>query len=131
MARAYRKKPVVVEAVQWTGENHAEMCEFIDPEVFEIKPKEGLIIHTLEGDHHASPGDYIIKGVNGEFYPCKPDIFAKTYDPATLTPPNEPMTLEQLRASPHGKIKDSTLQSICNRANEIACRPPPDGEENT
>lgn len=43
---------------------------------------------------------------------------------ATLTPPNEPLTLEQLRASPHGKIKDSTLQSICDRANEIACRPP-------
>ena len=41
---------------------------------------------------------------------------------------NEPLTLEQLRASPHGKIKDSTLQSICNRANEIACRPP-EGEE--
>ena len=92
MERAYRKKPVVVEAIQWTGENHAEMCEFIDPEVFEIKPKEGLIIHTLEGDHHASPGDYIIKGVNGEFYPCKPDIFAKTYEPVTLTPPNEPLT---------------------------------------
>ena len=94
MARAYRKKPVVVEAVQWTGENHAEMCEFIDPEVFEIKPKEGLIIHTLEGDHHASPGDYIIKGVNGEFYPCKPDIFAKTYEPVTLTPPNEWVSVE-------------------------------------
>ena len=124
MARAYRKKPVVVEAVQWTGENHAEMCEFIDPEVFEIIPRVGLVIHTLEGDHHASPGDYIIKGVNGEFYPCKPDIFAKTYESSTLTPPNEPLTLEQLRASPHGKIKDSTLQSICNRANEIACRPP-------
>ena len=43
---------------------------------------------------------------------------------STLTPPNEPLTLEHLRASPHGKIKDSTLQSICNRANEIACRPP-------
>lgn len=95
MARAYRKKPVVVEAVQWTGENHAEMCEFIDPEVFEIKPKEGLIIHTLEGDHHASPGDYIIKGVNGEFYPCKPDIFAKTYEPATLTQPNEWVSVEE------------------------------------
>ena len=95
MARAYRKKPVVVEAVQWTGENRAEMCEFIDPEVFEIKPKEGLIIHTLEGDHHASPGDYIIKGVNGEFYPCKPDIFAKTYEPATLTPPNEWVSVEE------------------------------------
>lgn len=128
MARAYRKKPVVVEAVQWTGENHAEMCEFIDPEVFEIIPRVGLVIHTLEGDHHASPGDYIIKGVNGEFYPCKPDIFAKTYESSTLTPPNEPLTLEQLRASPHGKIKDSTLQSICNRANEIACRPPEGGD---
>ena len=97
MARAYRKKPVTVEAVQWTGENHAEMCEFIDPEVFEIIPRVGLVIHTLEGDHHASPGDYIIKGVNGEFYPCKPDIFAKTYASAALTPPNEPLTLEQLR----------------------------------
>lgn len=97
MAMAYRKKPVVVEAVQWTGENHAEMCEFIDPEAFEIIPRIGLVIHTLEGDHHASPGDYIIKGVNGEFYPCKPDIFAKTYESATLTPPNEALTLEQLR----------------------------------
>lgn len=47
-----------------------------------------------------------------------------------LDPPNEPLTLEQLRASPHGKIKDSTLQSICNRANEIACHPP-EGEEET
>lgn len=90
MARAYRKKPVTVEAIQWTGENHAEMCEFIDPEMFEIIPRVGLVIHTLEGNHHASPGDYIIKGVNGEFYPCKPDIFAKTYETPTLTPPNEP-----------------------------------------
>ena len=95
MARAYRKKPVTVEAVQWTGENHAEMCEFIDPEVFEIIPREGLVIHTLEGDHHASPGDYIIKGVNGEFYPCKPDIFAKTYESAALTPPNEWVSVEE------------------------------------
>ena len=46
------------------------------------------------------------------------------YFTPTLTPPNEWVTIEQLRASPHGKIKDSTLQSICNRANEIACRPP-------
>lgn len=104
MARAYKKKPVVVEAVQWTGENHAEMCEFIDPEVFEIKPKEGLIIHTLEGDHHASPGDYIIKGVNGEFYPCKPDIFAKTYEPATLTPPNEWVSVEERLPEPGGRV---------------------------
>ena len=91
MAKSYRKKPVMIEAVQWTGENHAEMCEFIDPEAFEIIPRVGLVIHTLEGDHYASPGDYIIKGINGEFYPCKPDIFAKTYESATLTPPNEPL----------------------------------------
>ena len=95
MVRAYRKKPVVVEAIQWTGENHAEMCEFIDPEVFEIIPRVGLVIHTLEGDHHASPGDYIIKGVNGEFYPCKPDIFAKTHESATLTPQNEWISVEE------------------------------------
>ena len=100
MARAYRKKPVVIEAVQWTGENHAEMCEFIDPEVFEIIPRVGLVIHTLEGDHHASPGDYIIKGVNGEFYPCKPDIFAKTYESSTLTPPNEWVSVEERLPEP-------------------------------
>ena len=94
MARVYRKKPVTVEAIQWTGENHAEMCEFIDPEMFEIIPRVGLVIHTLEGNHHASPGDYIIKGVNGEFYPCKPDIFAKTYETPTLTPPNEWISVE-------------------------------------
>lgn len=76
----FKKKPVIIDAVQWTGDNHAEMCEFIDPECFEIRANEGLIIHTLEGDHHASVGDYIIKGVNGEFYPCKPDIFWKTYE---------------------------------------------------
>ena len=107
MARAYRKKPVVVEAVQWTGENHAEMCEFIDPEVFEIIPRVGLVIHTLEGDHHANPGDYIIKGVNGEFYPCKPDTFAKTYESATLTPPNEPLTCE-------GCIHEEKEHQNCN-----------------
>lgn len=112
MARAYRKKPVVVEAVQWTGENHAEMCEFIDPEAFEIIPRVGLVIHTLEGDHHASPGDYIIKGVNGEFYPCKPDIFAETYESSTITPPNEP------RAGLYGKYtvyknKDGSLVTDC------------------
>ena len=107
MAMAYRKKPVVVEAVQWTGENHAEMCEFIDPEAFEIIPRIGLVIHTLEGDHHASPGDYIIKGVNGEFYPCKPDIFAKTYESSTLTPPNEWVSVEE-RIPNFGKLVIAT-----------------------
>jgi hypothetical protein len=43
--------------------------------------RSGLVIHTLEGNHNASPGDFIIKGVAGEFYPCKPEIFALTYEP--------------------------------------------------
>ena len=117
MARAYRKKPVVVEAVQWTGENHAEMCEFIDPEAFEIIPRIGLVIHTLEGDHHASPGDYIIKGVNGEFYPCKPDIFAKTYESSTLTPPNEWVSVEERKPKYNiredGELVSSKILCYC------------------
>ena len=104
MAKSYRKKPVMIEAVQWTGANHAEMCEFIDPEAFEIIPRVGLVIHTLEGDHYASPGDYIIKGINGEFYPCKPDIFAKTYESATLTPPNEWVGVEERLPEPGGRV---------------------------
>ena len=131
MARAYRKKPVVIEAVQWTGENHAEMCEFIDPEVFEIIPRVGLVIHTLEGDHHASPGDYIIKGVNGEFYPCKPDIFAKTYESSTLTPPNEPLKCDG--CTMQGEPDCYTPCSQCIRDPRVCDyydRRPPEGEGN-
>ena len=62
------------------------------------------------------------KTLNDVWEEAQPNA-AVPYKP-TLTPPNEPLTLEHLRASLHGKIKDSTLQSICNRANEIACRPP-------
>ena len=78
MIKQYRKKPVVVEAVQWTGENYDEIVEFT-----RSKAKlycRSLVIPTLEGDHFASKGDYIIKGVAGEFYPCKPDIFEQTYE---------------------------------------------------
>ena len=77
----YRKKPVVIEAVQFKGWNDLECLAFcptaIDPE--ERGPS--LIIPTLEGDMRVSVGDYIIKGVQGEFYPCKPDIFEATYEP--------------------------------------------------
>lgn len=76
----YRKKPVVVEAVQWTGENEKEIFDFINWRNAEMQGKT-LVIHTLEGNHNASAGDYIIKGVKGEFYPCKPDIFEATYEP--------------------------------------------------
>lgn len=76
----YRKKPVVIDAVQWTGSNAAEIAEFIgDNGVV----KGGYVdIGTLEGFMVASVNDYVIKGIKGEFYPCKPDIFEATYDKA-------------------------------------------------
>ena len=73
----FRKKPVVVEAVQWTGNNREEILSFSTMAFFD---GDDLKIHTLEGDHLALIGDYIIKGVHGEFYPCKEDIFRKTYE---------------------------------------------------
>lgn len=85
----YRKKPVVIDAFKWTG--GPDQIE--DPTWIVDKMKEGevfvdkdgfgkifLYINTLEGLMHANVGDYIIKGIEGEIYPCKPDIFDKTYD---------------------------------------------------
>ena len=100
MAMKYRKKPVVVEAIQWTGKNLQELKNFVGDSLeydvmdaaWEVGKGPVIVnvrIQTLEGIHHASVGDFIIKGIRGEFYPCKPDIFAKTYESATLTPPNE------------------------------------------
>lgn len=90
----YRKKPVVIDAVQWTGreEDLDAVFELID---FDSLPSDGvhvqpgvgfvpaagtLEIPTLEGVMTAQPGDWIIRGVAGEVYPCKPDIFEATYE---------------------------------------------------
>ena len=81
MIKKYRKKPVVIEAVQWVGNNLSDIETFIGRTV--DNKETTLVIHTLEGDMEASIGDYIIKGVNGEFYPCKLDIFYKTYEEVT------------------------------------------------
>lgn len=83
----YRKKPVVIDAIKFTGVNEERMKEiagFIgyEPDVVDIDNLLHLVITTLEGNHLARPGDFIIKGVAGEFYPCKPDIFAATYEVA-------------------------------------------------
>lgn len=73
----YRKRPVVVEARQWfTHGDHPHVEEHPDP-----REKEKGWINTLEGGHAVTPGDYIITGVAGEHYPCKPDIFEETYEP--------------------------------------------------
>jgi len=77
----FRKKPVVIEAVQFDG-TLASLEEFYIPEVSQELGSRTAQIQTLEGAMTAQPGDWIIKGINGEFYPCKPDIFAKTYERA-------------------------------------------------
>ena len=101
MIKKYRKKPLIIEAIQWTGDNLIEITAFLrkiptEEITSEINSSElaqknwkehekvlyhkGITIATLEGDMTASVGDYIIKGVEGEFYPCKEKIFNETYE---------------------------------------------------
>lgn len=79
----YRKIPVVIEAIQFDNTKVTTACEFCPKLKIFSNVKNGEVygmISTLEGDMIVSNKDYIIKGVNGEFYPCKPDIFKKTYE---------------------------------------------------
>ena len=82
MIKRYRKKPVVIEAVQWTGDNKVEVQRFVGRYLEANTIRRTVVIPTLEGPLIATDGDYIIKGVHGEFYPCKPDIFEQTYEEA-------------------------------------------------
>jgi hypothetical protein len=78
-------KPIEIEALQWVGTNLNEILEF-SPSCFSYERNKipVLAVSTLEGTMTASLGDYIIKGIKGEFYPCKPDIFLLTYDQVTI-----------------------------------------------
>lgn len=96
----FRKKPVVIEAVQWTGRNWQEVLDFCTvpdevcggvPAIFITNDvanvgggRRPVLIETLEGTMRGEVGDWIIKGVAGEFYPCKPDIFKRTYEPVEV-----------------------------------------------
>lgn len=90
LVKSFRKRPVVIQAIQFT-ENDYSVNKILDWMEFDTKPgKIGyyhtddaggyIIIPTLEGNHRADIGDWIIRGIKGEFYPCKPDIFAVTYE---------------------------------------------------
>ena len=93
MAEKFRKKPVEIEAMQYDGRNVAEIMVWMGAsESSESFTDDDLTIKTLEGDMRATSGDWIIKGVKGEFYPCKPDIFEATYEPANQSPPSEKET---------------------------------------
>ena len=110
MIQKFRKKPVVIEALKWSN-NHREMFDFLTWDewnkasmtaigkhfyIDHSKVQGGLVIRTLEGEHIATIGDYIIKGVAGEFYPCKPEIFVQTYEP--LQPPEPAASVQSAGA---------------------------------
>lgn len=76
----YRKKPVIIDAIQFTGDNWGDIERFVP--VGRYNEDGTFQIVTLEGEHRCSVGDYVIRGVAGEFYPCKPDIFKATYEAA-------------------------------------------------
>ena len=78
----FRKKPIVIEAVQYTGSVPAELDELLSDASFHLA-EGSLFIRTLEGQMEARNGDWIIRGVKGECYPCKPDIFEATYEAVT------------------------------------------------
>lgn len=86
----YRKKPVIIEAIQFDGKNWIDVCEFVGEGNYKLPDRTReeyvedlfnyIYIVTLKGNMKATIGDYIIRGANGEYYPCKPDIFEKNYE---------------------------------------------------
>lgn len=76
----FRKKPVVIEAVQYAGDNKQEIIDFTEGKAMTNTCHSHLTIPTLEGNHKADVYDWIIKGIAGEFYPCKPVVFSESYE---------------------------------------------------
>lgn len=79
MQHKYQKKPVVISAIQWDGNNIDEIIDFASSHIT-YTGGDYFYVNTLEGVMKASLGDYLIQGVDKEFYPCKPNIFEKTYE---------------------------------------------------
>lgn len=75
----WRKKPVIIEAWQWTGSNFTSLQNVLPLGIYVLR-EDGLYIRTLEGDMKSLPGDWIIRGVQGEYYSCREDIFYSTYE---------------------------------------------------
>ena len=115
MINKYRKKPVIVEAVIWTGNNIDEVKELAKSAVEHIIfVDNNLYIETLEGNMNVSIGDYIIKGIAGEFYPCKPDIFKQTYETVSMVSDNDRTAVPM---SQYRKLenKNKKLRNTINR----------------
>lgn len=115
--KQYRKKPVTIEAIQFDGLNPTEIKDFVgencEVEIYDNEvtpPVARIVIHTLEGDMEVSKGDYVIKGVKGEFYPCKPDIFQQTYESAETQKELEEEMTRFIEAHYHTRF-DETLEN--------------------
>lgn len=102
----YRKKPVVIEAFKWLTDEVPDWWKDLKGTTVNVNTGSAFI-PTLEGKMEAREGDYIIQGVKGEVYPCKPDIFAATYEPVTDLPTDDPDTnsvsSEAQPNPPHGR----------------------------
>ncbi len=124
MSNEFRKKPVVIKARQLLMENHQDVANWIAGSGYEVrhatKPPmravTGLVIKTLEGDMAADYGDWIICGVAGEFYPCKPDIFATTYDPVIYGGDTDPAPAA---AAEHSWFSQAALDVTAERRRQI------------
>ena len=125
MINKYRKKPIIVEAVKWTGLNLEEIKNFVDESllynIYDRAWKAGkapvivdMQIRTPKGNMPVSVGDYIIKGIAGEFYPCKPDIFKETYETVSMVSDNDRTTVPM---SEYRKLenKNKKLRNTINR----------------
>lgn len=94
MFKTYVKKPVIIKAIQWTGDNTKEIINFGGltnsghPLIMNFE-KGNLIVSTLEGYMKAYPGDYILRGIKGEIYPCRKDIFEESYEEIIKVDENE------------------------------------------
>lgn len=121
----YRKKPVVIEAVQWTGKNLKEIMTFLESEFSYAEQQsyytnkfnydlKDLYITTPEGKVKASEGDYIVKGVNGEYYPCKPDIFKKTHQEVELDIKLEDFDVREVKSAEYCKENKTIIFTLIN-----------------
>lgn len=120
----YRKKPVVIEAFQYDGDLiNSNGVPYVPewmleaPHYYDGEPPCELYVKTLEGDMHVSVGDYVIRGINGEIYPCKPDIFVKTYEQANSSQDGEQVFLTDDEIY---KISGVFQNHYCESLKEIA-----------
>lgn len=131
----YVKKPVEIEAVQYLKADNIGQClDFCGNDNLKYDPiVNEYYIHTLEGDMQLTRGDYIIKGVKGEFYPCKPDIFDATYSPVSsnqlpdsmdqfLAELKQNFTVEDITGGLGAALEDNSSTELIQKLYDMACK---------